>query len=155
MFGFGIWFLEAVLDKKVQVVTLVEHLAPHIGVQLSKPFDLSILLRDKLLTHRRDLDVEVVVREVEIGFEQFYRFVEVIPLDWELSRLVVPLDAVEVEKSREFPFAVVCEVGEVGRRRPKEIVSAQFPAAFAISVFATRSAAWSGKSLWISPATSS
>ena len=99
----------------MQVVTLIEHLAPYVGVQLSKSLDLPILLRNELLTHRCDLDVDVVIREIEVGLEKFCGFAELIPLDWEFSGFVMPLDAVEVQKSGELPLAVVCEIGEVGR----------------------------------------
>jgi hypothetical protein len=145
--GLGVRLFKSVLDEKMQVVALVEHLAPYIWVQLAKPFYFTVLLGYEFLTHGRDLDVGVVAWEVEIGLEQLCRFAGFIPLDRELPWLVLPRDTVEIQESRELPLAVVCEFGEIGRGRPKEIVCAQFPAAFAISMFATRSAAWSGKSL--------
>ena len=62
--------LEAVLHEEVEVVALVQHLHAHLGMQLAEPTGLAVLLGDELLVERRDLDVEVVGREVEVGAER-------------------------------------------------------------------------------------
>ncbi len=49
--------LEPVLHEEVQVVALVEHLDVDLGVQLTQPARLAVLLRHELLVQRRDLDV--------------------------------------------------------------------------------------------------
>jgi hypothetical protein len=110
-FDRGIRFLEAVLDEEMQIVTLVEHFALDIGVELTKATNLLVLLRHELLAHRRDLDVDVIFRQIEVGLEQLCGFTVIAPFDFEGTRLVCPVDSVEVEESREFPFAVVGEFG--------------------------------------------
>jgi hypothetical protein len=106
-------FFKSVFDEQVQVVALIEHFALHVGIQLAKPSDLLVLLRDKFLTHRLDLDVDIVLWKIEVGLEELRRFAVVSPLDLEGAGLVLPVDSVEVEESREFPFAVVGEIGGI------------------------------------------
>jgi hypothetical protein len=106
---------ESVLDEKMQVVPLVEDLAPHVGIQLPQPPDLAVLLGHELLVHRRDLDEQVVVGQVEVGPEELDRLAIIVVVDGELSRLVLPLDAVEIEQSRELPLALVGEIDGVCR----------------------------------------
>src|SRR4051794_30056366 len=62
--------LEPVLHEQMQIVALVQDLDADLGVQLSEPAGLAVLLRDELLVERGDLDVEVVRRQVEIGTER-------------------------------------------------------------------------------------
>jgi hypothetical protein len=95
----------------VEIVTLVEHFALNIGIQLTKAANLLVLLGHEFLTHRRDLDVDVVFREIEVWLEQLRGFTVITPLDFECAGLVFPVDSVEVKESREFPFAVVGEFG--------------------------------------------
>jgi hypothetical protein len=109
--------LEAVLDEQVEVVTLVEDLAPDVRVVLLQQSDLAVLLGDELLVHRRDLDEQVLVGEEEIGSEVGRRLAVVVELDGEAPRLVLPTEAVEVEESGELSLAVVSEGDVVCRGR--------------------------------------
>src|SRR5690242_21704508 len=65
-------WLEPVLHEQMQVVALVQHLDADLGVQFAEPAGFAVLLRDELLVERRDLDVEVVRRQVEIGTERLH-----------------------------------------------------------------------------------
>jgi hypothetical protein len=112
--------LEAVFDQEVEVVPLVEDLAVDVGVVLAEETYLSILLGDELLVHRRDLDEEVLVGDVEVGCEELRRFAVVVELDREGGRLVVPVQPVEIEESGELPLTVVSERDLIGRRREVE-----------------------------------
>jgi hypothetical protein len=107
--------LKTVFHQQMQIVPLVEDLAFDIRIELPKPANFPILLGDELLTHRRDLDVDVIFREVEVGSEEFRRFAVCVPIDGEGLGLVGPIDLIEIEESREFPLAVV---GEIGVLRP-------------------------------------
>src|SRR5215210_2312874 len=101
--------LEAVLRHERQIVALIEDLALHIRVQLAQPTDLSVLLRHQLLVQRRDLDVEVVLRQVEVGRETLDDPAVLVPLEIERRRLVVPGDLIEVEQPGELALAGVRE----------------------------------------------
>jgi hypothetical protein len=106
--------LEAVLHKEVQVVPLIEDLAANVGVELTEAANLAVLLRHELLVHRRDLDVDVFLRQVEVGPEVARGLVPVVPFDREGSRLVLPRDVVEVEQPGELALAGVREFDAVG-----------------------------------------
>ena len=93
---------------------MVEDLALDLWVQTSESLHLAVLLRDQFLAHRGDLDVDVVLREVEIRSEHLRGLAVFVPIDRKRARFVFPVDAVEIEKSRELPFAVVGELGGVG-----------------------------------------
>jgi len=97
----------------VKIVPLVEDLALDVGIQLPEAPNLLVLACDEFLRHRRDLDVDIVFWHVEVWLEELRRFTGVVPFDWEFSRLVLPVNTVEIEESRELPFAVVGEVGEL------------------------------------------
>ena len=112
--------LEPVLHEEVQVVALVEHLDLDLGVQLAQAARLAVLLRHELLVQRRDLDVEVVRGEVEVGRERLHRVAVAVTLERERARLVVPLDAVEVEQLRELPLRVVREADLLVRERLRD-----------------------------------
>src|SRR5680860_1844631 len=99
-------WLEAVLDQQVQVVALVEHLDPGARVELAEPARLAILLGHELLVERRDLDVEVVRAEIEVGRETLHRVVVDVAFEGERPRLVLPVDAVEVEELGELALRV-------------------------------------------------
>ena len=101
---------EPVLHQQVQVVLLVEDLALHVGIEAQQATNLPILLRDQLLVERRDLDVEVVLGQVEVGREPLRGIAITVPLDIERGRFVRPLDLVEVEELRELTLAVVREI---------------------------------------------
>jgi hypothetical protein len=111
---------------------------------------LPVLLRDELLTHSRYLDVQIICGKVEIGPEELCWFA-VLKLDCELARLVVPLDFVEIQESRELPLALVSEVDLICRIRRVEWFVTQLAWA---SVLAAGAVASSSKSLWSSPSSS-
>src|SRR5512141_1039742 len=111
--------LEPVLLDEREVVALVEDLAVHARVQLAEAAHLPVLLRHELLVQRRDLDVEVVLREVEVGGEPLDHVAVLVPLEIERRGLVLPVDLVEVEQLRELALAGVGEPNGValqGRR---------------------------------------
>jgi hypothetical protein len=110
----GIGFLEAVLDEEIEIVSLIEDLALDVRVVLPELTNLSVLLCDELLTHRRDLNVHIVFRQIEVRPEVPGRLTVVIPFEGKRMRLVLPIDRVEVEESREFSFAVVSELCRFG-----------------------------------------
>src|SRR6202049_4256156 len=93
----------------MQVVSLVENLDAHVGVELSQAAGLAVLLGDQLLVERRDLDVEVVRGQVEVGCECLGGIALPVALQHELTRFVLPRDVVEVEQLRELPLGVVRE----------------------------------------------
>jgi hypothetical protein len=104
---------QTVLEQQVHVVALVEDLALDVGVELLQAAYLAVLLRHELLVERRDLDVEIELRKVEVGREAVRDVARSIPIDVERRRFVEPLDLVEVEELCELPLAVV---GELYRR---------------------------------------
>lgn len=111
----GVGFLEPVLDKEVEIVTLVEHLAMNVWVMLPQKAHLAVLLGDQLLAHRGDLYIDIVLGEVEVWPEVSGRIALVVPFESEGMWLVLPVDSVEVQQSRKLLFAVVGELGEIGR----------------------------------------
>jgi len=104
-------------------VPLIEDLASNIRIELPKAANLPILLGDQLLVHRGDLDVETILRQIEIRPELFCDDPGCVPLDRECTRFVLPYDIVEVQKPRELPLARMGEVDVV--RRPCEKVVPQ------------------------------
>jgi hypothetical protein len=111
-----VWLLEPVLDHEVQIVTLVEDLAADVRVVLPEQLHLLVLLRDQLLVHGRDLDVEIVVGQVEVGSEELDRDTVLEPYREDLG-LVLPRNAVEIEEKRELSLTVVSELDLVRRLR--------------------------------------
>ena len=93
--------LQAVLSEKVHVVTLIEDLAVDARVQFSQTSCLAILLGDELLIQCCYLDVQIILRQVEVGSELRNRTAFLVEFDVEGSRLVLPLDLIEVQKSCE------------------------------------------------------
>src|SRR5207302_1190362 len=81
----------------------------HLGMQLAQASGLPVLLRDELLVERGDLDVQVVRRQIEVGCERLHGLAVAVTFQRERARLVLPLDAVEVEELRELPLRVVRE----------------------------------------------
>src|SRR6266536_4929310 len=108
---------EPILHEQVQVVALVDELDTHLGVELLEPACLAVLLRDELLVERRDLDVQVVRGEIEVRGESLRRAPVTVTLERERTRLVLPLDAVEVEELRELALGVVGEAHTLVRQR--------------------------------------
>jgi hypothetical protein len=155
MVNLGVRSFEAVLDQQVEIVALVKHFALNVRMVLSEKPHLSVLLRHELLTHRRDLYVDVILREVEVRPEVSDWISVVIPFESECVWLVFPVDSVEIQQPRKFLFAVVGELSEIGRGWPEEVLCSQIPDAPAC--FSPRSGpnSWSGKSLCNSPRTSS
>jgi hypothetical protein len=100
-------FLEPVLDEKSQIVPLVEDLCLDVRIEGAQPADLAVLLGDELLVERRDLDVDVEVREIEVRREALCRLAVGIPGDVEGRWLVLPRDLIEVQELGELPLAVV------------------------------------------------
>src|SRR6187397_2677526 len=82
--------LEAVLGHQRQVVALVEDLAVDARIQLPQATHLPVLLRDQPLVERRDLDVQVVLRQVEVGREPLDDVAVAVPLQVERRGLVGP-----------------------------------------------------------------
>lgn len=115
MLHFGIWLFESILHEEVEVVALVEHLALDVRMVLAQQSHLAVLLCDELLAHRCYLDVDIVLGQVEVRPEVLDRLSIFVPVKGECVRFVFPVNAVEVEETRKFPFAVVSEVGKLGR----------------------------------------
>ena len=59
----------AVLEHQRPEVARVEQLDPHVGVELAQATELPVLLPDEPLPQRRQLEVQVQVRQVEVGRE--------------------------------------------------------------------------------------
>src|SRR5689334_15777683 len=83
-------------------VAPVEELDPNLRVTLAELAELPVLARDERLLHHGHLDIEVLLREVEVRRERVRdapvgRFFE-----RERMRLVLPRDAVEVEQACAF-----------------------------------------------------
>lgn len=74
---------ETVFHEKVQVVALVKDLALDVWIKLSQPSHLSVLLSNELLIESSYLDVEIILREIEIGSEPLSGNSVTIPFDIE------------------------------------------------------------------------
>jgi hypothetical protein len=109
-------FLEAVLDEQVEIVPLVQDLAPNAGIESHQAAGLAVLLGHELLAQSSYLDVEVEVGEVEIRGESLGCISVVIPIDLERGGLVIPRDLIEVQQLCELTLAVVCEGDTVVRK---------------------------------------
>src|SRR6266536_80566 len=109
--------LEPVLHEQMQVVALVQHLDADLRVQLAETAGLAVFLRDELLVERRDLDEEVVRRQVEVGAEGLGGPAVTVAFEREGARLVGPFDAVEVEQLGELTLGIVSEADELVRER--------------------------------------
>ena len=112
---FSVWFLESILDEKVEIIALIEHLALDVRMVLSEQSNLAVLLRDEFLAHRRDLDVDIVLPKIEIRPEIPGGFPVLAPFEGKRVRFVLPVDSIEIKESRELAFAVVSERNEFGR----------------------------------------
>jgi hypothetical protein len=104
------WFLEAVLNKEVHVVTLIKDLALDVWIEFPQSTNFSVLLCHELLVQRCDLDVQVVLRKEKVGSELLRRYALTIPLDVERARFVLPFDLVEVQQFGELSFGVMREL---------------------------------------------
>ena len=92
----------------------VEQLDADVGVELTQPPQLAVLLAHEALLERRELDVQVDVGQVEVGREALDDRAVERPQHGERVRLVLPADVVEVEDPRELRLARVGERGRVG-----------------------------------------
>jgi hypothetical protein len=99
----------------VEIVALVEHLAPYVRVMFPQKPHLTVLLGHELLAHRCDLDVDIIFGQVEIRPEESGRFAVAVPFKGKRLRLVEPVDSVEVEESSKLAFTVVSELPEFSR----------------------------------------
>lgn len=115
MLHFGMGLFKPVLHEEVEIVALVEHLALDVRMVLAQQPHLAVLFGDELLAHRCYLDVDIVLGQVEVRPEVLDRLPILVPVKGECVRFVFPVNAVEVEETRKFPFAVVSEVGKLGR----------------------------------------
>jgi len=106
---------------EVEVVALIEDLAPDVWVVFPEQPDLPVLLGDEFLAHCGDLDEQVFVGEIEVGREEPGGHPVLPEFDGERLRLVEPFDSVEVEESGELPFALVSKFGVVRRGREVEV----------------------------------
>lgn len=76
-------FFETVFHEKVQVVALVKDLALDVWIKFSQPSHLSVLLGNELLIKSGYLDVEIILREIEVGSELLSGNSVAIPFDVE------------------------------------------------------------------------
>jgi hypothetical protein len=90
------WFLEPVFDQEAEVITLIEHLAFDLWMHFAQAPNLAVLLGDQLLAHGGDLDVEIILRQVEIRAEELRRISLAVKFDRKLAGLVVPADFIEI-----------------------------------------------------------
>jgi hypothetical protein len=88
---------EAVFLNQVEIIPLVEDLAPDARIEAPEGPYFSVLLGDELLAHRGDLNEEVVVGKVEVGSEILVGPPFAVPGDRESPRLILPGDSVEIE----------------------------------------------------------
>src|SRR5262245_63542303 len=89
--------VEPVALREALDVAAVEELHPHVGIELPQLAQLPVLAGDERLLHHRDLDVEILLREVEVGRERLDDAALLVALEHERARLVLPGNAVEVE----------------------------------------------------------
>lgn len=100
---------------KVEVIALIEDLAPDIGVILLQLSDLLILLGYELLIHCRDLNEQLIVRKIKVRSEEFHRL-PIFVSDRETAWFVVPRNSIEIKQEGELAFGVVCELDFVSGR---------------------------------------
>ena len=88
------------LDQQLLVVLPVQQANVDLGVELAQQAQLAVLRRYQRLLHRRQLDIEVVLGQVEVGREHLCHAFA-FPGDREGDRFVVPADPVVVEEAGE------------------------------------------------------
>ena len=88
---------EPVLDEQIQVVALIQDVAPDIWIQGRQPTDLAVLFGYELLVKSGDLDIDVELRQVEVGRKALGGVPVAVPLDIKGSRFVAPVDLIEVQ----------------------------------------------------------
>jgi len=119
-----------VLGKHSFQVTSIEHANLDIGMEFPQSPDFPIFSRNKCLTQCRYLEVEIVVRKVEVWCKcreetAIWSFVKN-----EGSRLILPSNAIEVEEVGYPPLRIVGELSHQWSRpgKPVDTVSHRFHA---------------------------
>ena len=98
-------------------IALVEELDLDVRVALLELAELPVLSCDEGLLHRRHLEVQVLLRQVEVGLEGLDDTAVRVLLEHERSRLVLPRDAVVIEDPGALDLDVVDE--------PRRLVAAK------------------------------
>jgi hypothetical protein len=91
------------------VITAIKELDIDFRVERPQETELAVLATHKRLPHSRELDIEIVFDQVEVGREHFYG-PSVTPLKWEVIGLVEPFDSVIVEETGELGLAGMMEI---------------------------------------------
>src|SRR5688572_11360185 len=104
---------ETVLLHETLDVPPVEELYLHVGIPLFELPDLAVLPSHERLLHRRDLHVEILIREVEVRSRGLDHAARLVRLENERARLVLPFDAVEIKELRDLEFRLVDETGRL------------------------------------------
>lgn len=76
-------------------------------MQLSEPPNLSILLGDEFLIHRRNFNVKIELWEKKVGRESLENAAVVGKFNVECCRLILPIDLIKVEQARVLSLALV------------------------------------------------
>lgn len=97
-------------DPEAVEVSPVQDPNPDVRMRLTQEANLAVLARHQRLAQRGDLQVEVVVRKVEVGGERSAEATVRRRLQDEGSGLVLPGDLVEVEEFGNPPFRLVGEI---------------------------------------------
>src|SRR5438477_3080965 len=90
-------------------VSFVEELDLHVRVALAQLAELAVLARDERLLHHRQLDVQILIREVEVGRERLGDPARLVLLEDERRRLVLPRHPVVVEDFGAFELRLAGE----------------------------------------------
>jgi len=92
----------------------------HVWIRFAQKPELSILPRDQPLPHCRQLEIQVVVGEIEIGGDERYRSPIPPPAHRERSRLIRPAQPIEREEPRQLDFGRVSEPVVIGLEQPTQ-----------------------------------
>src|SRR5450759_331279 len=101
--------IEAVALGQSLNVAPVEELDADSRIELSQLAQLAVLARHERLLHDRDLQVEILLGEVEVGCERLADTAFIVPREHERGGLVLPRNSVIVENARAFDFCLVRE----------------------------------------------
>src|SRR4051794_14830514 len=102
---------QAVPCRKPLEVALVEELDANVRIELPQLAELAVLSRHERLLHDGHLEVQILLRKVEVGCERLHNLPLLVPLEDEGSRLVEPRDAVVVQDLRVLELRLVLEAG--------------------------------------------
>jgi hypothetical protein len=86
-----------------------EELDLHVGMPFAEFADLAVLAVDERGTDRGNFQEQIVVGEVKVGSEGLCCSAVLIPFQGKRTWLVLPVNAVKVQKSGDFGFALVGE----------------------------------------------